>query len=104
VNGGSVITATSAHSFELSEFRERRSLETYLIAMFEGAVETQKVRRAGATEDRSEVETEPLSPAAGPPEIPVFFKDLVGAFGPLAAVPGRSQIEEIGRASCRERV
>src|SRR5581483_7274315 len=79
VNSGSEMTATSAHSFELSEFRERRSLETYLIAMFEGAVETQKVRRAGATEDRSEVETEPLSPAAGPPEIPVFFKDLVGA-------------------------
>ena len=53
-NSGSEMTATSAHSFELSEFRERRSLETYLIAMFEGAVETQKVNLCcSSARDRS---------------------------------------------------
>jgi hypothetical protein len=93
-HSGSEMTATSAHSFELSEFRERRSLETYLIAMFEGSVDTQKVKRSkNKGDDRSEVDTEPQSPAAGPPDVPLYFKDLVGAFGPMATIPGRSNIE-----------
>jgi hypothetical protein len=96
VHSGSEMTATSAHSFELSEFRERSSLEGYLVAMFEGSVETQKVERNKKTkknDDRSEVDTEPHSPAAGPPDVPLYFKDLVGAFGPMATIPGRGNIE-----------
>jgi hypothetical protein len=94
VHSGSEMTATSAHSFELSEFREKSSLETYLIAMFEGSVDTQKVSRSKKkTDDRGEVDTEPQSPAAGPPDVPLYFKDLVGAFGPMATIPGRSNIE-----------
>jgi hypothetical protein len=86
---GVEMTATSAHSFELSEFRERRSLEGYLIAMFDGAAKAQR----SALKPRSEVETEPQSAAAGPPDVPLFFKDLVTAFGPMASVPGRSGVE-----------
>src|SRR4051812_15575292 len=72
---GAEMTATSAHSFELSEFRERGSLESYLVAMFDGASRSQR-----APAKRSEVATEPQADAAGPPDEPLYFKDLVTAF------------------------
>jgi len=66
VNDGIEMTTSSAHGFELSEFRERGALENYLVAMFGDSLpererDTAKVRRD------SDIDTEPLSPAAQPP-------------------------------------
>lgn len=94
INDGNEVTATSAHGFELSEFREKSALENYLVAMFGEALPpgaSKSYRREGKRD--SEVDTEPLSPAAAPPDIPLYFKDLVSAFGGAATVPGRSSIE-----------
>ncbi|MBL8952332.1 MAG: hypothetical protein JNK82_16250 [Myxococcaceae bacterium] len=93
---GVEMTTTSAHGFELSEFREKAALESYLIAMFsEGR--PPPFPRSGTPPPKkradAEVDTEPLSPSAPPVDPPLYFKDLVAAFGPAASVPGRSQIE-----------
>lgn len=95
MNAGVEMTTTSAHGFELSEFRERGALEAYLVAMFgDGraapSIATPRPRTSRAASD---VETEPVSSAAPPPDVPLYFKDLVAAFGPGAAVPGRSAVE-----------
>jgi hypothetical protein len=87
LHDGAEMTATAAHTFELSEFREKGALESYLLAMFG----EQKAPAAGSP--RSEVVTEPSAPTAAPPDQPMFFKDLVTAFGERATVPGRSQVE-----------
>lgn len=93
---GVEMTTSSAHGFELSEFREKGALESYLVAMF-GDVRApppppKPITRPGVGR-ASDVATEPLSPAAAPPDQPLYFKELVTAFGPSATVPGRSQVE-----------
>jgi len=95
---GVEMTTTSAHAFELSEFREKGALESYLAAMFGDGRPPQptpliKTPAPKRRADAPDVDTEPVSPSAGPPDQPLYFKDLVAAFGPGAAVPGRSQIE-----------
>lgn len=94
LNEGVEMTTTSAHGFELSEFREKGALEAYLVAMF-GESRPPPPRPAVKPKigRDSDVDTEPLSPAAAPPEQPLYFKELVAAFGPSAMVPGRSQVE-----------
>jgi hypothetical protein len=98
MNGNVEMTTTQAHAFELSEFRERSALESYLIAMFgEGRPAAPDSRRtpAPSRKDSAEVDTEPVSQSAARPESPLFFKDLVAAFGPGASVPSRSQVEVV---------
>src|SRR5438067_1015435 len=56
-NDGVDMTTTSAHSFELSEFRERSGLEHYLVAMFGDTRPSSIQDRAPV--DRSKVITEP---------------------------------------------
>ena len=92
VNDGVELTTTSAHGFELSEFRERGALESYLIAMFGETRPSLATPRPRTTPD-GELDTEPRSAAAPPPDAPLYFKDLVAAFGPGAAVPDRSGVE-----------
>lgn len=97
VNDNVEMTTSSAHAFELSEFRERGALENYLVAMFGDLRPRPPPARntpmPGARASSPDVDTEPLSPSAAPPDVPLYFKDVVAAFGPSAAVPGRSQIE-----------
>src|SRR5438093_7271344 len=86
------MTTTSAHAFELSEFRERSALEKYLVAMFgETVIGSKPGERAQV--DRSRVAAEPQVAQVATVDIPIYFKDLVAAFGPLGTVPSRSQIE-----------
>lgn len=92
VNRDVELTTTSAHGFELSEFRERGALESYLIAMFGETSPTMATPRPKSTRD-SELDTEPQAGAAPVPDAPLYFKDLVAAFGPGAAVPDRSAVE-----------
>jgi hypothetical protein len=96
VNDGVEMTTTSAHGFELSEFRVRSALESYLVAMFGESrpPPPQKTKTPAPKAKREgDVDTEPLAPSAAPPDQPLYFKELVAAFGPSATVPGRSQVE-----------
>ncbi len=94
---GVEMTTTSAHGFELSEFREKGALESYLAAMFGDGrpPPPPRPKTPAPVKGRSEtdVDTEPVSSSAAPPDVPLYFKDLVAAFGPGASVPGRSQVE-----------
>ena len=94
-NDGVEMTTTAAHGFELSEFREKGALEAYLVAMFGESrppIITPRPRPASSSRG-SEVPTEPVSAAAAPPSQPLYFKDVVAAFGPGATVPDRSAVE-----------
>lgn len=92
VNDGVELTTTSAHGFELSEFRERGALESYLVAMFGETRPSLPTPRPRKARD-ADVDTEPQSAAAPPPDAPLYFKELVAAFGPGAAVPDRGGVE-----------
>ena len=92
-NDGVEMTTSSAHGFELSEFRERGALENYLVAMFGETRPPTKTPRPSRSLRDADVDTEPMSNAAPPPDVPLYFKDIVAAFGPGASVPGRSAVE-----------
>src|SRR6185436_10644986 len=81
-SSGSEMTTSSAHGFELGEFREKGSLEAYLVAMF-GEVRPRQLPKPktdpGTKRSRSEVATQPISDAVPVAEIPVYFKDMVAA-------------------------
>jgi hypothetical protein len=96
INDGVEMTTTSAHGFELSEFRARGALESYLLAMFGESrpPPPQRTQTPAPKPKRdNDIDTEPMSESAAPPDQPLYFKDLVAAFGPSATVPGRSQVE-----------
>lgn len=92
VNDGSEMTTSSAHGFELSEFREKGALEQYLVAMF-GESRPPRTKTPAPSKRSGEVDTEPAGQAAAPVEQLLYFGDIVGAFGARATVPGRSQLE-----------
>src|SRR5439155_10905721 len=70
-------------------------LESYLVAMFGDARPPVRPTKTPppARRDSADVDTEPLSSSAPPPDVPLHFKEIVAAFGPGASVPGRSQVE-----------
>lgn len=78
---GAEIKLTSSHGFELSEFREKKALESYLIALVSD-------RKAESSSSASS------TPAAiAPTDIPISVHELMVAFSSGASIPERTQIE-----------
>lgn len=86
--GGVELTTSTARAFELSEFRERRALESYLVAMFADMplarptpAPTAKARATAASEAAAQV-------VRGIP-----LRDVVKAFGNDGGIPPKSSLE-----------
>ncbi len=83
------LTTSSARAFELSEFRERRALEAYLVAMF-ADVPSVAVARISTP-----------APVVAVRGIPL--QDIVKAFGEDAALPPKSPLEILVELKVGER-
>ncbi|MBX7114427.1 MAG: hypothetical protein K1X64_08865 [Myxococcaceae bacterium] len=86
MRGKMELTTSSARAFELSEFRERRALEAYLVAMFADVVSVA-------------IGTPP--PVVAVRGIPL--RDIVKAFGDEAAIPPKSSLEILVELKVGER-
>jgi hypothetical protein len=78
---GAEVKLASSHGFELSEFRERKALESYLIAL----VSDRKAESPGQGSSSAQV--------APPTELPISVHELMVAFSSNASIPERTQIE-----------